>query len=368
MKNKYKTLLFIKNMRDPSAYYRLGQYLGTLEKNKTIKYICYASDNAYKKYYNTHLGKNYLYKIFFVICGTIKVTYYMIWDMLINHSKIVVINRKIFPRIIPFYGKALLNIYLKNKTVYWDFDDNIIYDKEITQAEKQLLSKYSNMIIVTNEYLKNTIDKEYMDKVKLLVTTDSTFQYFNLDDINSKRLLSYQENVYIVWVGTKNNLAFLYDILPFLDKAAEEVNRINNKTLHLKIVSNDSIIYKANYLIIENIKWTRNKAKEGLLLSHIGVMPLEDSEYTRGKGGFKGIQYISAALPCVMSNVGFNTEVIQDGVSGFLANEPNDWVSKIIKLSIDDNTWSNMSITARNRWEEKFSSEINKKFWNGLLS
>ncbi len=368
MGEKYKTLIFIKNMRDPSSYYRLGQYLDILEKNKTIKYICYASDKAYKNYYNTNLGKNYFYKIFFGICGTIKVTYYIIWDMLINHSQTVVINRKMFPRVMPFYGKSLLNKYLKSKTIYWDFDDNIIYDKEISRVEKQLLSKYSNSIIVTNEYLRNTIDKEYMHKVKLLVTTDATFQNFNLDKVNTKRLLRYQYNVNIIWVGTKNNLAFLYNILPYLDKAAEEVKRISNKTLHLRIVSNESIIYATNYLIIENIKWTRIKTKEELLQSHIGVMPLEDSEYTRGKGGFKGIQYISAALPCVMSNVGYNTEVIEDGVSGFFAKGPHDWVSKIIELSIDDNTWSSMSISARNRWEGKFSSEINKKFWNGLLS
>jgi len=288
--------------------------------------------------------------------------------MLINHSETVVINRKMFPRVMPFYGRSLLNKYLKNKAIYWDFDDNIIYDKEIMQVEKQLLSKYSNLIIVTSEYLKNTIDKEYMHKVKLLVTTDATFQHLNLDNINTKRLLSYKDKIYIVWVGTKNNLAFLYNILPYLDKAAGEVNRINNKTLHLRIVSNENIVYNTNYLMIENIEWTRSKAKEELLLSHIGVMPLEDSEYTRGKGGFKGIQYISAALPCVMSNVGFNTEVIQDGVSGFFAIEPHDWVSKITELSIDDNTWSNMSIAARKRWEEKFSSEINEKFWSDLLS
>jgi glycosyltransferase involved in cell wall biosynthesis len=367
MKKRNRILVFIKNMKDPSAYYRIGQYLQELYDRKEIKYIQYAPDLVYKFYYDNAKGNKYLKKVLLAFVGIIRVTFYIIWDILINHSKVIIINRQMYPRIMPFFGRALMEKYLKSKTLYWDFDDNIIHDQEITITEKELLEKYSTNIIVTNNFLKSTLGREFHDKVKLLYTTDDTFKQFDLEVINSRRLYNYNKQINIVWIGTKSNLKYLYKILPEIDLAAEEINRLSGKTISLQVVCNENIMYETKHIKVNNITWTRQIAEQELLLAHIGIMPLEDSEFTRGKGGFKGIQYISAGVPCIMSNVGYNAQVIQHEISGYLIQEQLGWNKYIVELSTNFELWKSVSIAARRRWEENFNSDVNKDFWYELL-
>jgi glycosyltransferase involved in cell wall biosynthesis len=76
---------------------------------------------------------------------------------------------------------------------------------------------------------------------------------------------------------------------------------------------------------IEPIAWSSATEAESLAAAHIGVMPLTDDAWARGKCAFKLLQYMAAALPCVTSPVGANTEAIIDGVNGFHARTSDDW-------------------------------------------
>src|SRR5262249_52339431 len=83
------------------------------------------------------------------------------------------------------------------------------------------------------------------------------------------------------------------------------------------------------------VEW--NLQEELTFFAHfdIGVMPLRDSAFARGKCGFKLIQYMAAGLPVVASPVGANCEVVQDGSNGFLARTDEDWTLRLRQL-IDD--------------------------------
>lgn len=365
-KNK-EILIFIKNMKDPSAYYRLGQYLNVYEEER-IKYINYSPDWLYKYYYDSVKGNIVLKKFFLAMFGIIRVTYYIIWDMFFNHSRIVIVNRQIFPRIMPFYGKMLLKRYLNKRKVYWDFDDNIIYDKEITVNEAYILQKFAEKIVVTSDYLKNTINKENISKVNILPTTDACFQKLNIEKVNSERLIHYNRNINIVWIGTKSSLQYLELMIQAIDEAALKIELTTGKKVSLNILCNKNVDYTPKTLIINNIQWTRKKAKQELLNAHIGIMPLTNTEFTRGKGGFKGIQYISAGVPCIMSPIGYNTRVIEAGVSGYFATKDEDWIQSIVELSVNSEDWLEKSQAARIRWQQKYSSNINKKFWCDIIN
>ena len=67
----------------------------------------------------------------------------------------------------------------------------------------------------------------------------------------------------------------------------------------------------------------------------IGIMPLPDNEWTRGKGGYKLLQYMAVGVPCVASPVGINKELIRDGENGFLATTEEEWYEKL-SLLIDN--------------------------------
>jgi len=76
---------------------------------------------------------------------------------------------------------------------------------------------------------------------------------------------------------------------------------------------------------VERIAWSAATEAESLAAAHIGVMPLTDDEWARGKCAFKLLQYMAAALPCVASPVGANTEAVIEGVNGFHARTTEEW-------------------------------------------
>jgi glycosyltransferase involved in cell wall biosynthesis len=76
---------------------------------------------------------------------------------------------------------------------------------------------------------------------------------------------------------------------------------------------------------IERVEWSSAIEADSLATAHIGVMPLTDDEWARGKCAFKLLQYMAAALPCVASPVGANTEAVIDGVTGLHARTADDW-------------------------------------------
>jgi glycosyltransferase involved in cell wall biosynthesis len=84
-------------------------------------------------------------------------------------------------------------------------------------------------------------------------------------------------------------------------------------------------------------------------------MPLDDSEWTRGKCGFKLLQYMSVGIPAVASPVGVNVDIIESGVSGYLASTEQEWRACLITLCDDVELRKSMGTQARQRVSERYS-------------
>jgi glycosyltransferase involved in cell wall biosynthesis len=122
----------------------------------------------------------------------------------------------------------------------------------------------------------------------------------------------------IVWIGSPENLVYLQMIRPALASLT-----VRYPTLKLRIIC--SRFPDWSEVNIERIAWSSATEAESLAGAHIGVMPLTDDEWARGKCAFKLLQYMAAALPCVASPVGANTEAVIDGFNGFHARSSDDW-------------------------------------------
>jgi glycosyltransferase involved in cell wall biosynthesis len=136
------------------------------------------------------------------------------------------------------------------------------------------------------------------------------------------------ERVVIGWMGTKGNLQHLQAIAPALRRvcaahANVTVRVVADAAPELPDVEMD---YKP---------WHRDEELADLHSFDIGVMPLADDLWTRGKGGFKLLQYMAAGVPAVAAPVGINCEIIDDGVNGFLAGTEEAWASCLAQL-VDD--------------------------------
>ncbi len=87
-------------------------------------------------------------------------------------------------------------------------------------------------------------------------------------------------------------------------------------------------------------------------------MPLPDEPWARGKCGFKLIQYMACGLPVVASPVGINTEIVDDGLNGYLASTTEEWVSAIQRLCLDAELRQRMGAAGRKRVEEKYCLSV----------
>ena len=103
-------------------------------------------------------------------------------------------------------------------------------------------------------------------------------------------------------------------------------------------------------------------------VSHIGIMPLKDNTATRGKCGFKLIQYLAAALPVIGSNVGMNKLIISEDV-GFSINpqEKDEWGKAILAITKTETVWQDYSRAALERWKKSYNSETNLDLWKRIL-
>ena len=122
----------------------------------------------------------------------------------------------------------------------------------------------------------------------------------------------------IVWIGSPENLVYLEIIRPALARLTGR-----HPTLTMRIICSRFPDWPE--VKIERVPWSAATEAESLATAHIGVMPLTDDEWARGKCAFKLLQYMAAALPCVASPVGANTEAVVDGFNGFHARTVDEW-------------------------------------------
>ena len=110
---------------------------------------------------------------------------------------------------------------------------------------------------------------------------------------------------------------------------------------------------------VENYDWHLEKEVEYFQFIDIGIYPLIDTLWVRGKAGFKAIQYMAVGVPVVASLIGMNKEIIKDGVNGYLARTEKEWIEKISKLMEDSNLRKKIGLEGRKTVEEKFSVKAN---------
>ncbi|MEN8251770.1 MAG: glycosyltransferase family 4 protein, partial [Bacteroidota bacterium] len=212
--------------------------------------------------------------------------------------------------------------------VIFDFDDAIWTNDpgqhlgvlgRLKRPEKtsEIIS-LANKVIAGNQYLANYAS-EYNKKVEVIPTTIDTRLY-------QPSFKPERDQLVIGWTGSFSTIKHFEMVLPVLKKLKE---RFGNK-ISFSVIGDAS--YVNDPLNIKGIPWNSATEVEDLQAIDIGIMPLPDEEWTRGKCGAKGLQYMGLGIPTIMSPVGVNTEIIQDGENGFLASSDKEWVDKISRL------------------------------------
>lgn len=110
--------------------------------------------------------------------------------------------------------------------------------------------------------------------------------------------------------------------------------------------------------LLERLPWAEETEGRLIQSMDIGIMPLDDTPWSRGKCGYKLIQYMACGLPVVASPVGVNSEIVEDGVTGFLASSDAEWRDAISRLLADADLRRRMGEAGRKRMEELYSLQV----------
>lgn len=162
----------------------------------------------------------------------------------------------------------------------------------------------------------------------------------------------------IVWIGNVGNEEYLELVREPLERLAAKHDFV------LRVIgSREAAGLTMTGVTIEALQWREDREAEWLLGSSIGIMPLRDRDYERGKCSFKLVQYFSAGMPVVASPVGMNVEVVVDGVNGFLAATPDDWYHALDRLLSDPALRVALGQRGYESYRKRFTPASNAARW-----
>ena len=271
---------------------------------------------------------------------------------------VVVVEKELFPYL-PATAEKLLKLLGVRFIV--DYDDAIFhnYDLHPNRYLKALLkNKIANVMrsahIVTagNGYLQNYAQASGARQVVVVPTVVNTAVY-------APRNKSAKGPIVIGWVGSPTTVKYLDRLLPVLVKLAEK------QTIQLHIIGGKRGIGFKGEKVIE---WSEAGEVGLIQRCDIGIMPLEESPWERGKCGYKLIQYMGCGLPVVASPVGVNNQLVQHGINGYKAGDNNSWEMCLGNLIRQPQLRLLMGTAGRQLVEEQYSFCKAAIDWLGILN
>lgn len=160
------------------------------------------------------------------------------------------------------------------------------------------------------------------------------------------------------WIGQRATASFLAPLAPVFERLSAE-GRARFAAIGIDTA--------ALGLPMQSVPWT--EATEVASISHfdVGIMPLVDEPFERGKCGYKLIQYMACSLPVVASPVGVNRQIVEHGVNGFLAETPAQWQEALQTLAADAGLRQRMGQAGRRKVEQQFCLQVTGPRLAGLL-
>jgi glycosyltransferase involved in cell wall biosynthesis len=153
----------------------------------------------------------------------------------------------------------------------------------------------------------------------------------------------------IGWTGSHTTMACLAIIHPVIQKLAQ------NECFELRVIS--SVDFSLDGVQVTSLRWRSETEVDDLRPIDIGIMPLPDTKWTRGKCALKALQFMALGIPVVCSPVGINSTLIRHGENGLLASNEQEWLSALSLLLRDADLRRRMGEAARRTVEEWYTAE-----------
>lgn len=258
------------------------------------------------------------------------------------------IQKELLPWAPAFFEELLLG-----KHIPWivDYDDAVFhqYDIHRISAVRYLLGKKIDRVmaraacvVVGNEYLARRARLAGAKDVQLIPTVIDLNRYCAAPIKRNERFT-------IGWIGTPITAQYLKSIAPALRHVCEQI------PAELMTIGSGKIDLGIPTRIVP---WREETEAESIAEFDVGIMPLRDGPFERGKCGYKLIQYMAMGRPVIGSPVGVNTEIIRHGINGFVAESIEDWRNSLLAIHNDLARRKQMGEEARKTVEVRYSMQV----------
>jgi len=277
---------------------------------------------------------------------------------LVHVSKfdVILLYREVLP-----IGPAIVERMLGSRRLppmVFDFDD-AIFLPSVSEANRLIATlkvpqkvstiiRASDRVIAGNEYLA-TYARRFNPHVVVIPTSVDTER---LKPRSGWPAAVPSGDPIVGWIGSPTTSAYLRLLERVMPRVAAR------HRFRLRVSGADRAVQFPG-VNTENIEWALDREVDLFNTCDIGIYPLADDEWARGKCGFKAIQFMAAGVPVVAAAVGVNREIIQDGVNGFLAATEEEWVEKLGRLVDDAALRRRFAEAGRRTIEGGYSVKVN---------
>ncbi|MCX6291879.1 MAG: glycosyltransferase family 4 protein [Bacteroidetes bacterium] len=341
----------------PSQRFRFEQYFPELQKRG---YTFHVSPFIDRKAWSHLYKKGHWYsKLTGILRGIIR-RFRDLFSM--GKVDFVFIHREAMP-FGPAFFEWLITHVFKKKTIY-DFDDAIWLpnasenNSQLTMLLKRFhnprnICRWANKVSVGNNFLGD-FARQYNTNVVYNPTTIDTDEHHNTttDHSNHKFIIG--------WTGSHSTLPYLDILVPVIRELEQKFD------FEFHVICDVTPKFQLKSLVF--VKWSKQDEIDDLLNFNVGVMPMPDDPWTRGKCGFKALQYMALGVPAVVSNVGVNPMIVDHEVNGCVCNTIDDWKFYLSKLLSEPDYLRKLSNHSREKIVSGYSLQSNRKNFMSLFS
>jgi len=267
------------------------------------------------------------------------------YDAVIIYRAASLLGPAIYERLLARAGVPLI----------FDFDDAIwltgpgsangMYSHLGFRRKTATICRLASAVVVGNDFLAEYA-RRYSKRVFVVPTT------VELDTSPLQPPIVAEGPFRIVWAGSFSSLQHLDVVRRPLERFAQTQATI------LRVICSHPPKAPFQGVELEFVPWTAEDEALKLARSHVGIMPLPDNEFSRGKCGLKALQYMAVGRPVVVSPVGVNAEIVRHGENGLLASTDEEWLQAFQALAASPLLRERLGLAGRSTVEERFSAKV----------
>lgn len=328
--------------RSPSQRYRIEQFLPYLQKSGFEYDYTYIIDSKTDSYF--YKSGNYLKKGLFFVLSLLN---RWIETFKFNTYDFIFVQREALLSGTYFYERKASKSKAK---LIFDFDD-AIWMQHISDGNKKLaflkdpektkkIIQLADLVLAGNTFLQNYA-LQYNSNSVCFPTVVDTEKYKPIEKHNNSVIC-------IGWSGSFSTFEHFEILIPVLDR----LHKKYNNSIKIKVLGAPP---KNMPLPIEFINWSEENEVVELSEFDIGVMPLNQTPWNEGKCGLKSLLYLSMGIPAVVSSVGVSSEIIQNGLNGFVPQNEEQWFETLCLLIENKNIREKIGSEGRKTVISKYS-------------